>query len=620
MERRLAALFAADAVGYSRLMEQDEAGTIALLGACRSIIDATIARHGGRIFGTAGDSVVAEFASGPTAVAAALDCQEALAAAAARTAPDRQLRFRIGIHFGDVTIKDDDVLGDGINVAARLEGLAPPGGICVSGQVVGQLDRPQSSAFAPAGRQHLKNRRQPVEVWCWPPSEARNVRLASVRRAVPMAIAGLVAAAAIAVAIVVLQRESGPPPLPTGPRIAVLPFQQVGGSAEEAFFADGLGRDINAMLAASSNLFVIAPGATAAYRDDANCRTIRDELGADFILTGTVSRTADTLRVTTAFTDAQNCRALDAPGPFERKLDAAGVLDVQLEIARKVVSQIGSSDAPIFDAEWVEKMRDAAPDTLSAYDCVLLSYWFYENFAPDRHRRARACLENAVETDPRYSLGWSRLAFAYIETEKYSIDTPDDWAVRARAAAERAIDLDPGNADAYYALAILGQMLHEDRADFRANARRAVDLNPYDSFVLADLGTWMAYSGEWELGKEWVTRAKDLNPKHQSWWDWIWMLHAYLKGDYATAIEVGKRVNLPRNHMVQAALTAALAMNGDMAEAKATLAHVLELKPDYAADPRQPFRTRGMEDELVEGLMAGLRRAGLEVPPAPGGG
>jgi adenylate cyclase len=316
--------------------------------------------------------------------------------------------------------------------------------------------------------------------------------------------------------------------------------------------------------------------------------------------------------VTTTFTDARNCRQLNSPGPFDRDLSTASVLDVQLEVARKIVSQIGSSDAPIFDSTLIGELEAKAPENLSAYECVLLSYWFYENFAPDRHRKARDCLKRAVKSDPNYSLAWSRLAFAYIESKKYTIDTSDGWDKNSWVAAHKAIDLDPDNPDAFYALAIRSQILGEERTVFQNYARKAIELNPNDSFVLADLGTWMAYSGDWETGKEWVTRAKKLNPKHQSWWNFIWQLHAFLQGDFGASIDYAQIVNLPRNYMVQAALAAAYAMDGDQAKAQATLARVLELKPDYSNDPEQPFQARGMQPELIEGLMEGLRRAGLK--------
>jgi TolB-like protein len=396
----------------------------------------------------------------------------------------------------------------------------------------------------------------------------------------------------------------------------VIPFQELGGGSDDAYFSDGLTKDINAHLSKFSNLFVIAPSSVSGFRGNADCDAIRNELQADYILEGTVRRSEDQLRVTTTFTEAGTCRQLDAPGPFDRDLSVASVLDVQLEIAEKVVAEVGSADAPLFNARVQGDIRRKAPDSLAAYECVLLSYWFYETFAPDRHRKARACLERAVEIDPDYSLGWSRLAFSYIEAKKYAIDTPADWAELSRAAANRAIELDPDNPDAYYALAILSRITGEDTVVFRNFAERAIELNPNDAFVLADLGTWMGYSGAWEQGKDWVNRAKLLNPKHQSWLDYIWHLHHYLKGEYGQARDVAVKINLPGNYMIQASLTAAYAMNGEQEKAEASLAQVLELRPDYPDDPRAPFRTRGMPKELIEGLMEGLQKAGLDVPPA----
>ena len=446
-------------------------------------------------------------------------------------------------------------------------------------------------------------------------SHRRKLRRTTVRQrwAIPLSAAAAVVAMAV---LYMLVYQGEKPSAPTGPRIAVIPFEDLTGDPDDAYFSDGLTKDINAQLAKFSNLFVFAPGSVSGFRDNPDCKTIRDELGADYILSGTVQRSLDKLRVTTTFTDAETCRQLNAPGPFDRDLSVANVLDIQLEIAKKVVAEVGSADAPLINARVQNEIRQKAPDNLEAYQCVLLSYWFYETFEPDRHRKARACLENAIDRDAEYSLGWSRLAFSYIESKKYAIDTPPDWAELSRAAANRAIDLDPDNPDAYYALAILTQMTSQDLVEFRNFAERAVNLNTNDAFVLADLGTWMGYAGEWEKGKEWVARAMLLNPKHQSWLYQVWHLDHYLKGEYQESRDTALKMNLPGNYMVQASLTAAYAMNGEQEKAEKSLAHLLELRPDYPDDPRAPFRTRGMPVELIEGLMEGLRKAGLDVKPA----
>lgn len=618
MERRLTAVLAADAVGYSRLMEADEEAALAMLASRRIVIDRLISEHGGRIFGSAGDSVLAEFTSSVEAVRCAIEIQKELEQADQGVADAERMQFRIGINFGDVILEDDNVFGDGVNVAARLEGLAPAGGVCVSGQVAEQVASSENKFFANAGRHKLKNISKPVEVWCWPPEDAGTLRRASAKWPMIGAMGAIVIiAAAVSVYYVIQSRTDKLALTPSGPRIAVIPFSQIGDDVDDAYFSDGLTKDINAQLSKFSNLFVIAPSSTREFGDKANCQNIRKALNADYVLEGTVRRSQNDLRVTTSLTDAATCRQLDAPGPFDRDLSVASVLDVQLEIAKKVVAEVGSSDAPLFNAAVQSAIRRKAPESLASYECVLLSYWFYETFAPDRHRRARSCLENAVKVDGDYSLGWSRLAFSYIESKKYSIDTPSDWAELSRSAANRALDLDPDNPDAYYALAILSQMTREDHTVFQNFAKKAIELNPNDAFVLADLGTWMGYSGQWEQGKEWVSRSKLLNPKHQSWLDYIWHLHHYLKGEYAQARDVALKVNLPDNYMVQASLTAAYAMNGEQAKAKQTLSHVLKIRPDYPKDPRAPFRTRRMPPELIDRLMAGLGKAGLDVPPAP---
>ncbi len=618
MERRFAAILAADAVGYSKQMGVNEEAAFSALSARRTIIDAVIEKHGGRIFSTAGDSVVAEYQSTVEAVRSAVEIQNQILELNKGLAETEAMTFRIGVNFGDVMLEEGNIFGDGVNVAARLEALSPPGGVCVSKQVMEQVSGKLDFTFANTGSHRLKNIAKPVEVWCWPARHAGKMRRSARSWRWAIALAALVAVT-VAVGTFLLIDRAAERSLPTGPRIAVIPFKDLGGGPEDAFFSDGLTRDINAHLSKFSNLFVIAPGAGTPYRDKADCAKIRNDLLADYILTGTVRRSLDKIRVTTAFTDARTCRQLDAPGPFDRDLSLANVLDIQLEIAKKVAAEIGSADAPLFNAEVQRAIRREAPDNLQAYECVLLSYWFYETFAPERHSRARACLERALKIDTDYSLGWSRLAFSYIESKKYAIDTPSNWAELSRESVNRAIDLDPDNPDAYYALAILSQMLGEDTAVFRNFAERAIELNPNDAFVLADLGTWIAYTGAWDRGKELVTRAKLLNPNHQSWWDWIWLLHHYLNGEYKEARDVALKINLPNNYIIQAALTATYGMAGEKSRAEEAMAHLLKIRPDYPEDPRVPFRIRGMEPELIEGLMEGLRKAGLEVPQETSG-
>lgn len=615
MDHRLAAVLAADAVGYSRLMEADEGAAYRLLTERRTIIESIVNELGGRVFGTAGDSVIAEFPSSVTAVRCAHRIQSALQDINRDQSADAKMEFRIGIHFGEMIQEDDNLFGESVNLAARLESLAPSGGICLSGAVHEQVKGKVDCIFALGGRQRVKNIAKPIEVWCWPAEKAVQLR----RRGTKPWRVPIVALAMILLlgAFLGWFTATSEVDLPNGPRIAVLPFDTLEQNADNQYFSEGLSREIVTYLSKFSNLFVIDLNSTRQLGTRPQCTQVRRELSTDYILSGSVQRSGDLLAVTTRFTDARTCQELDSPGPFRRDLSIANIFDIQLEIAQKVVAQVGSADAPLFDTQIANRLRRDAPQTLKSYNCVLLSYWFYETFEPDRHRRARDCLKQTLQNDPDYSLGWSRLAFSYIEAKKYAIDTPDDWAELARESANRALKLNPENADAYYALAILSQMQMEDRTIFQQFADRAIKLNPNDAFVLADLGTWMAYSGEWEKGKTWVQRAKTLNPKHQSWWDYIWHLHAYLQGDYKSARDIALKVNLPDNYMVQTSLVAAYAMNEEPEKARQTLEHVLQLRPDSAVTPLTPFLVRNMDPELIAALAVGLRKAGLDFPDEP---
>ena len=608
MERRLAAILAADVVNYSRLIGADEEGTLSTLKSHRSYIDDRVKRHGGKVFGSAGDSLVAEFTSPVEAVRCAVEIQQELKRRNANLPDDGRMLFRIGVNLGDVVAEDGNLLGDGVNVAARLEAEAPPGGICISRQVAEQMAGKVDIIFADAGERLMKNIAKPVQVWIWPPELAKKkMRRSSKIWSAATAIVGL---AAITLAVIYFAFDSkDTPKLPTGPRIAIIPFENVGVDPEDAYFSEGLTRDLNAQLARFSNLFVLAPEAGEAYRDDPDCKTIRNELKADYILTGTVRRAANKLRVTTSFLDAETCLQLTPPGPFDRDLNLENILDIQLEISRKVAAQIGSSDAPLISANVQRTIRDKAPEKLDAYECVLLGYWFYQTFALPEHRKARKCLERAVVDEPGYSLAWSRLAFIYLESKKRGHDTPPNWAQLANDAAKKAFSADRDNPDAYYAMAVRSRMLGEDLDVFRPLAQRAIELNPNDSWILADLGIFLAYSGEWEEGKEWITRARALNPKLHVGYTNAWVLHAFVQGNYDQARN--HLLNMPKHGpMSWVTLTASYALNDEQQLAEKSLAHIRENWPDFLDDPLAPFRARGMPQYLIDKLGEGLELAG----------
>jgi adenylate cyclase len=615
-KRKLTTIFYADVAGYSRLTGKDELGTHQAVMDLLDYAQKTIQQEGGKVLRYAGDAILAEFSSVVSGVNAALQVQNQQASLNQDVPASQQVLIRVGISLGEVIEDRGEIYGDGVNIAARLEALAPAGGICITSQVAEQVSGKLGTEFTYAGRHKLKNISRPVEIWCWPVGSARKIRNDTTKWRQKLAVITATFVVALILAYNLIYQSPDDDSLPSGPRIAVVPFKSLSDNPDDAFFSAGLTADINAYLSRFSNLFVIAPSSMRGFAENASCELIRDELNVDYMLEGTVRRSENNLRVTTTFTDAKTCRQLDAPGPFNRNLNAVSVLDVQLEIASKVVAQIGSPDAQLLDPGVRNEILSKAPQNLESYECVLLLIWFYETFESDRLRKARACLERAVEIDTDYSLAWSRLAFSYIESKKYAVDTPANWEELARNSANQALALDPDNPYAYYALAILTQLTTQNLAEFRNFAERAIKLNPNDAFILADLGTWMGYSGQWDLGKEWVSRSMRLNPKHQTWLWSIWHLNYFLEGDYRKSRDYALKMNLPNNYMVQAGLSAAYAMNGEQEKAEQTLAQVLKMRPDFPQDPRLPFRTRGMPVELIEGIMAGLRKAGLEVKPA----
>ena len=615
--RKLTTIFYADVAGYSRLTGSDELGTHQAVMSLLDFAQDTIQAEGGKVLRFAGDAILAEFSSVVSCVKAAIEVQTRQVSVNEDIPKERQVSIRIGINLGEVLEDRGEIYGDGVNIAARLEALAPVGGICITGQVAEQITGKLEFEFASAGKHKLKNITRPVEIWCWPAEAARKLRRDAHDWRQKLSLGVVAVVMAVILSYFFFHEESAELSIPTGPRIAVIPFKNISDNPEDVFFSGGLTEDINAHLSRFSNLFVIASSSVREFAEAPNCETIREELKADYILEGTVRRSDKDLRVTTTFTDAKTCRQLDAPGPFDRDLSAASILDVQLEIATKVVAQIGSPNALLFDPGVRNEILSKAPDSLESYECVLLLTWFYETFESDRLRRARACLERAVEIEPDYSLAWATLAFAYIESKKYAVDTPPDWEELARTTAQKALTLDPDNPDAYYALAILTQLTSQNLAEFKHYSEKTVSLNPNDSFILADLGTWMGYAGQWDIAKEWVSKSMQLNPKHQSWLWQTWHLDHFLRGEYEESRDYALKMNLPNNYMVQASLTAAYAMNGEQEKAENTLKHVLELRPNYPEDPRLPFRTRGMPPELIEGIMTGLNKAGLEIKPDP---
>jgi TolB-like protein/class 3 adenylate cyclase len=623
MERKLAAILATDVVGYSRLMEQDEAGTFERLRTLRNeLFEPEIDKHHGHVFKLMGDGLLAEFASVFDAMKCAVELQRKMTERNKGVADHHRIDVRIGLNLGDVIVEGEDRYGEGVNIAARLQQLAKPRSICLSGkvydEVVGKLD----VGFDFLGEQPVKNIAKPVRVYCTRVGAGTRPALSIP----PLHRPKLAALAALLLMLAAISgatawywtRESADPvlALPSGPSIAVLPFANLSGDPGDVYFSAGLTEDIITALSRFSDLFVYARESTRQFESGSiDPREVGRKLGARYVLVGSVRRSQHRLRITAKLLDAKDGDQLWSES-YDRDLTAANVFAVQDEITERVVGLVGSPDAPLLKSKIQKVLRTKRPDSLAAYECVYLSLWVYDTFKEDDHARARDCLERTVdETTPGYALAWAHLAQMYFEEYKYGWNSRPEPIERALTATRKALELDPQEQWAHYVEALILYVREKDLDLFYDAAERAIALNPNNAFVLADLGLWMVYSGRFERGKALVEKSMILNPLHADWIHFALFLDHYRKGEYREALGAQLKMNLPNNQGIQAGLAAVYGQLGDTEKAKTTLAHILQLWPEFPKNPRAWFVRRRFSGDMLESLMDGLHKAGVEVPP-----
>jgi class 3 adenylate cyclase/TolB-like protein len=619
-QRRLAAILAADVVGYSRLMEQDEADTFARLRTHRKeLFEPEIEKHQGHVFKLMGDGLLAEFGSVVDAVECAVVLQRGMAERNNGVPEDRRIDVRIGVHLGDVIVEGEDRHGEGVNIASRLQELAEPGGICISQQAFDQVDTKLDLTYEDLGDHLVKNIVKAIHVYRVAGEGARAGRRQKLPRRKLEAIAGgLAALLVIGGTIGWYWTRDARPPQPPGPRIAVLPFSSLSGGADEPL-ADGLTEDVSSALSRFTDVFVISGDATGQFKDaNADPREVGRILGVNYVLAGSVRRLEDRLRVTARLLRAEDAELLSSD-TYDGDFVSTQVLEVQTAIAGQVAGRIASPTAPLWKSEAQrasEQLHRKRTDRVAAYECVLISYAIYDSFSKEAHRQARDCLKQAVGLVPDYAYAWSRLGQMYLEEYKYKWISEPDPLGRARAAAQNSIELDQRHQDGYVVLALVHYMSETDFDAFYETAEKAIALNPNDAWANADLGIWTAYSGDFERGKALIERAKMLNPDYPRWLDFAFFLDHYGKRDYLQAKAVALKIDLPKNHMVQTGLAATYGQLGELDKAKDVIAQILAIQPAFAGDPRAAFIARRVPDELVESLMDGLRKAGLDVPTA----
>ena len=479
VERKLAAIFAADIAGYSRLMARDEVGTLARLKACRVIIDELIASHRGRIFNTAGDSVVADFASAVDAVQCAVAVQATISTENTEQRAE-PMQFRIGVHVGDVMVDGENLLGDGVNIAARLESLAEPGTICISAVVRDQIGNRLPLAFDDLGEQQVKNIAQAIRVY----------RVQTGRPA-PPPVATL--------------------PLPDKPSIAVLPFQNMSGDPEQEYFADGMVEEIITALSRIRWLFVIARNSTFTYKGQAlDVKQVGRELGVRYVLEGSVRKGGNRVRITGQLIDAETGAHLWADR-FDGSLE--DVFDLQDKIAVSVAGVI----EPALQA--AEMRRSAARPTtdLTAYDLYLRALAASYPLTKERVIAALGLLEQAIAIDRHYGLALSLAANCHMNLDRAN------WAEELETNRCKGIDLarralQAGENDPIILAhaAVLLAYFGEDIGAMIGLIDRALALNPSFARGWQASGTLRLWAGQHDLAIEHVETSLRLSPRERS--------------------------------------------------------------------------------------------------------
>jgi adenylate cyclase len=474
VERKLAAIFAADIAGYSRLMARDEVGTLARLKACRTIIDGLIASHRGRIFNTAGDSVVADFASAVDAVQCAVAVQEAIATEDAGGAVDEPMQLRIGVHVGDVMVDGYNLLGDGVNIAARLEALAEPGAICVSATARDHIGNKLPLAFDDLGDQQVKNIAQAIRVY-------------RVQVAKP--------AAQPVVAL----------PLPDKPSIAVLPFANMSGDPEQEYFADGMVEEITTALSRIRWLFVIARNSSFTYKSQAvDVKQVGRELGVRYVLEGSVRKAGGRVRITAQLIDALTGTHLWADR-FE------GLLEEVFELQDKVAVSVTGVIEPTLRQTEIERARRKRPDSLDAYDLYLRALPYAFAAMPGDADKALALLGKAIELEPDYAAAHAIIAWCH-EQRYLRGGMHEETRIAALHHARHAI---AAGGDDAAALATGGFVIAVAGRDFETALSafdRSFALSSSCAFALGFSSIVRAWKGDDLIAVEHGTRALRLSP------------------------------------------------------------------------------------------------------------
>ena len=622
-KRKLTAILSADVEGYSRLMGEDEDATIRTLTSYRELMSTLIQKHRGRVVDSPGDNLLAEFLSVVDAVRCAVEIQEELRIRNAELPENRRMEFRIGINLGDVVEEAERIYGDGINIAARVEGLAEGGGICISGTVYDSIKNKLSLTYESLGEHTVKNITEPVRVYrmrVGPETAAPVVREEKARprrwqKAALAAVAVLVVAAGTwaiwnfyfrPLPIEPASIEKMAYPLPDKPSIAVLPFENLSGDPEQEYFSDGITEDIITDLSKISGLFVIARHSVFTYKGKViKIAEVGKELGVRHVLEGSVRKSNGRVRITAQLVDATTEGHLWAER-YDR--DLKDIFALQDEVTQKIVAALAVKLTEDEQKRLVRKYTD----NMEAYDFYLQGVEYQNRYTKEANVQARQMFERAIHLDPEFSTAYGALGFTHFHEWTFGWSRDPQSLERAFELAQRTLGLDDSLPLGHH---LLGKVYLWKKQYEKAIAEleKAIALSPNYADHLAGLGYILNFSGRPEEAIGLVKNAMRLNPMYPAYYLWELGHSYFLTGRYEEAIETLKRV-LDRNSDFMPAhvfLAASYSEIGREEEARAEAAEIERLSPWTsleAGTQRLPYKNKA----ILKRLFDSLRKAGLK--------
>src|SRR6516164_8826591 len=624
-KRKLAAILHADVAGFSRLMGEDETGTHQALGELRGAVDPLIAAHGGRIVGTAGDSLLADFSSVVDALKCAVEMQRASRAINDPLPPERRLELRIGVNLGDVIVDGDDIFGDGVNIAARLEALAQPGTVCISQTVYDQVRNKLDLDYRPLGGHRVKNIAEPVRAY----SVGAPATAPRIRKGRPLLIAGAGATALILAGLIAWAFYAEPGRVLSGlratpgtvdvatlavpghragrPSVAVLPFKNLSGDAGQDFFSDGITEDVITALGRFSNLLVVAKSASFQFKgSNASPSEIGRLLDARYLLEGSVRRDGDRVRIGAELTEAAS-----GVHVWSETYDAEvkDIFAVQDDITRRVV---GAAAVKLTRFER-ERVLTKPTENLAAYEYVLRGREFLSHATRDKNDEAADLFQRAIDLDPNYAAAYAALGGSHFEAVVSGwAEFRQDELDQSETLAQKALALDPMTTGAYRLLAWVN--MYRRRYDLAlGQIDRALEINPSDAESYGQRGIILVWAGRAAEAVPWLEGALRFDRANSLTLQNLCTAYYFL-GRYNDAVEACDRaVALSPGRNIQTLahpfLAAAYAELGKNQDAEGERVVVMHRSPFFNAQIfAGQFGTQEARDHILEGLKkAGFR-------------